>query len=140
MDEAVRDWMNLLAAYNEDWDKTFRKERCWYVTHEYWYLFTECVRADADGKPLTRQEAICKMRVSLSEDAKVDRIDRAVHDGWLVQDKRPPDLRVKRLRPTDKLRNAMNEHLLRTLNEAQRVLCHTTSMTNMRRMTVVDGS
>jgi hypothetical protein len=62
------------------------------------------------------------MRVSLSEDAKVDRIDRAVDDGWLVQDKRPPDLRVNLLLPTDKLRKAMNEHLVRTLNEARRVL------------------
>jgi|ERR1700722_3328529 hypothetical protein len=122
MDAAVRDWMKVLTAYAEDWDRTFRKERRLYSTQDYWYLFTECVRADADGEPLPRQEAIRKMRVSLSEDAKVDRIDRAVDDGWLVQDKRPPDLRVNLLLPTDKLRHAMVEHLARTLGEARRVL------------------
>jgi hypothetical protein len=122
MDTTVRDWMKVLTAYAEDWDDTFRKERGLYSTQDYWYLFTECVRADADGEPLPRQEAIRKMRVSLSEDAKVDRIDRAVDDGWLVQDKRPPDLRVNLILPTDKLRKAMNEHLVRTLNQARRVL------------------
>jgi hypothetical protein len=121
-DAAVRDWMKLLTAYMEDWDETFRKKRGLYFTQEYWYLFTECVRADADGEPLPRQEAIRKMRVCMSEDAKVDRIDRAVDDGWLVQDKRPPDLRVNLLLPTDKLRKAVNAHLHRTLNEARRVL------------------
>jgi hypothetical protein len=45
-----------------------------------------------------------------------------VDDGWLVQDKRPPDLRVNLLLPTDKLRKAVNAHLHRTLNEARRVL------------------
>ncbi|HYZ21422.1 MAG TPA: hypothetical protein VE690_04620 [Rhodopila sp.] len=122
MDAAVRDWMKVLTAYAEDWDETFRKDRGLYFTQEYWYLFTECVRADADGEPLTRQEAMRRMRVSFSEDAKVDRIDRAVDDGWLVQDKSRSDLRVHLLLPTDKLRKAMNEHLVRTLNEARRVL------------------
>jgi hypothetical protein len=122
MDRALRDWMKLLHDYAEDWDATFRKPRGLYFTQEYWYLFTECVQADADGEPLPRQEAIRKMRVSLSEDAKVNRIDRAVEDGWLVQDKRPPDLRVNLLLPTDKLRKAMSEHLARTLDEARRVI------------------
>jgi hypothetical protein len=122
MDAAIRDWMQVLTTYAEDWDGTFRKERGVYSTQEYWYLFTECVRADADGEPLTRQEAMRKMRVSLSEDAKVDRIDRAVDDGWLVQDKCRFDLRLNLLLPTDKLRKAMNEHLVRTLNEARRAL------------------
>ena len=53
---------------------------------------------------------------------KVDRDDRAVDVGRLIQDKRPPNLRVNLLRLTDKLGKRMNKHLVRTLNEARRVL------------------
>jgi hypothetical protein len=122
MDAVIKEWMKLLVAYAEDWDATFRKERGLYFTQEYWYLFTECVRADADGEPLPRQEALRKMRVSLSEDAKLDRIKRAVDDEWLVEEQSAADGRVKLLRPTDKLRKAMNEHLARTLDAVRRVV------------------
>ncbi len=119
LDAPLEKWMDLLIYYAEDWDSTFRTDRTLYFTQEYWYLFTACIRADALGRPLARKEAIQRMRVSLSEDAKVERIKRAVDDKWLTEKQSGRD---KVLRPTDKLRTAMDNHLQRTLAEAQRVI------------------
>jgi hypothetical protein len=44
------------------------------------------------------------------------------NEGIRGQDKCRFDLRLSLLLPTDKLRKAMNEHLVRTLNEARRAL------------------
>jgi hypothetical protein len=122
MDADIENWMKLLISYAEDWDATFRTERGIYFTQEYWYLFIECVRADADNKALPRKDALRMMRVSLGEDAKLERIQRAIDDKWLIGEQSTADKRVWLLRPTDKLRKAMNGHLARTLDEARRVV------------------
>ena len=118
LDKADYEWMEFLVGYAEDWDRTFRTTRTTYFTQDYWYLFTACIIGEQQKTPLSMTDAASKMRVSLSPGAKKERIDLAVTDGWLVEERSTTDARSKLLLPTDKLRTAMKAHLERTRQEA----------------------
>jgi len=123
MDPMLRAWMDVLIEYAEDWDRAFRSKQTNYFTQEYWYLFTACTKAYLDGRPLAIAQAAAKMRTDLSENAKTDRINKAVDDGFLLKLDSERDARQKHLVPSEKLITLLTGHLGRTLEGARRAIC-----------------
>lgn len=114
-------WMDFLIAYAEDWDATFRSgspnDAKTYFTQEFWYLFTAAVKAHAEQRVLTRQEAFRAMRTVRNEDTLAKRIEVAEDDGYIIKSTSETSRREAKIEPDEKLLKKMDEHLERTFQK-----------------------
>jgi hypothetical protein len=120
-DDPLLAWMDALVDYARDWDATFKAKK--YFTQEYWYLFVACYRGALSGRPLTISEAMGEMK-SGATNTRIDRIKKAIDDGYLEKQDNKDDDRSSLLIPTAKLSALLAGHFARPAKKAVAALCH----------------
>jgi hypothetical protein len=122
MDPTLRAWMDVLIEYAEDWIGPFAAEKP-IISRRNIGTCSRLVRKPIWTASLAIAQAAAKMRTDLSENAKTDRINKAVDDGFLLKVDSERDARQKHLVPSDKLITLLTGHLARTLDGARRAIC-----------------